>query len=51
MPPNELKELDKFLEEKPHWGYITPSKSLMVLPVFFIRKKDGNCDSCKTTRD
>jgi hypothetical protein len=42
MPPNELKELDKFLEENLRRSYITPSKSPMVSPVFFIKKKDGN---------
>jgi hypothetical protein len=41
MPPNELKELDEFLEENLCRGYITPSKSPMASPIFFIKKKDG----------
>jgi len=38
----EQKELDAFLEENLHTRRIYPSKSPMVAPVFFIKKKDGS---------
>jgi len=38
----EQKELDSFLEENLHTRRICPSKSPMVTPVFFIKKKDGS---------
>jgi hypothetical protein len=41
MPVNEQEELDHFLEENVWKGHITPSKSPMASPVFFIKKKDG----------
>jgi hypothetical protein len=41
MPPNEQQELNAFLEDNLRKGYITPSKSPMASPVFFIKKKDG----------
>lgn len=41
MPMNEQGELDNFLQENLAKGYITPSKSPMASPVFFIKKKDG----------
>jgi hypothetical protein len=41
MPVNEQEELDRFLEEHLHKGYIVPSKSPIASPVFFIKKKDG----------
>jgi hypothetical protein len=41
MPPNEQQELIAFLEDNLRKGYITPSKSPMASPVFFIKKKDG----------
>ena len=41
MSPNEQEELDKFLKEHVSKGYLVPSKSPMVSPVFFIKKKDG----------
>jgi hypothetical protein len=37
----EQKELDAFITEGLSTGHIRPSKSPMVLPVFFIKKKDG----------
>ena len=37
----EQKELDAFLKENLESSRICPSKSLMVSPVFFIKKKDG----------
>jgi len=40
--PVEQKELDFFLEENLHTRQICPSKSLMAVPVFFIKKKDGS---------
>jgi len=42
LSPVEQKELDAFLEENLHTGQICPSKSPMVAPVFFIKKKDGS---------
>jgi len=36
------KELDSFLEENLRTRRIRPSKSPMVAPVFFIKKKDGS---------
>ena len=41
MPVNEQEELDRFLDESLRKGYITPSKSPIASPVFFIKKKDG----------
>ena len=41
MPVNEQAELDRFLDESLRKGYITPSKSPMASPVFFVKKKDG----------
>ena len=41
MPVNEQGELDKFLEENLRKGYIVPSKSPLMSPVFFIKKKDS----------
>jgi len=38
----EQKELDSFLEENLCTRRIRPSKSPMVAPVFFIKKKDGS---------
>jgi hypothetical protein len=35
------KELDPFISEGLSTGRICPSKSPMVSPVFFIKKKDG----------
>jgi hypothetical protein len=40
MPVNEQAELDRFLEENLKKGCIVPSKSPMLSPVFFIKKKD-----------
>ena len=41
MPVNEQEELDCFLEDSLRKGYITPSKSPIASPVFFVKKKDG----------
>jgi len=41
LSPVEQKELDSFLEENLHTRRIRSSKSPMVAPVFFIKKKDG----------
>jgi len=38
----EQAELDAFLEKNLHTGRIRPSKSPIVAPVFFIKKKDGS---------
>jgi hypothetical protein len=42
MSPGEQDELDKFLDENLKSGRIRPSKSPMVSPVFFVKKKDGS---------
>jgi hypothetical protein len=42
MPINEQKTLDQFIQENLEKGYIIPSKSLMALPVFFVKKKTGD---------
>jgi hypothetical protein len=39
-PLNPL-ELDEFLKEQLEMGRIQPSKSPMVSPFFFVKKKDG----------
>lgn len=41
MSANEQEELDRFLEDNIHKGYIHPSKSPLASPVFFVKKKDG----------
>jgi len=41
MPMNKQEELNCFLEESLHKGYIVPSKSPIASPVFFVKKKDG----------
>ena len=41
MSRNEQEELDHFLEENLQKGYIWPSKSPLLSPVFFGKKKDG----------
>jgi hypothetical protein len=42
MPINKQKTLDQFIQENLEKGYIISSKSLMALPVFFIKKKTGD---------
>ena len=42
LSPMEQKELDIFLKENLKTGQIRPSKSLILSPVFFIKKKDGS---------
>ena len=42
LSPTEQKELDVFLKENLETGQIQPSKSLILSPVFFIKKKDGS---------
>lgn len=41
MSQSEDEELGRFLDDALAKGYIVPSKSPMVSPVFFIKKKDG----------
>src|SRR5882724_5139485 len=40
--PGRTKQLDEFLDENLKSQHICPSKSPMVSPVFFIKKKDGS---------
>ena len=42
LSPNKQSELDDFLQENLKSGCIRASKSPMVSPVFFIKKKDGS---------
>jgi hypothetical protein len=42
LSPNEQAELDTFIEENLMLGRIRSSKSPMVAPIFFIKKKDGS---------
>ena len=42
LSPLEQKELDAFLKENLETGQIQPSKSPMLSPVFFIKKKDSS---------
>ena len=42
LAPVKQKQLDKFLDENLKSQRICPSKSPMVSPVFFIKKKDGS---------
>ena len=37
----ERREVHKFIKEQSRKGYIQPSKSLQMAPVFFVGKKDG----------
>ena len=37
----EREEVQEFIEEQLRKGYIRPSKSLQIVPVFFVGKKDG----------
>ena len=42
LSPSKQKELNAFLKENLETGQIQPSKSPMLSPVFFIKKKDGS---------
>jgi len=39
---NEREEVQKFVKDQLRKGYIRPSKSPQMSPVFFIGKKDGS---------
>lgn len=41
-----LVEMKIFLKEMLEKGYITPSVSLLVVPTFFLKKKDGTLSLC-----
>ena len=41
MSPEEQKEVSEFVDEQLAKGYIHPSKSKQMSPVFFVLKKDG----------
>ena len=43
----EQAELDKFINKNLAKGYIRPLKSPMVLPFFFVSKKDGKLQPCQ----
>ena len=40
MSKNEREEVQNFMEDQLRKGYIKPSKSSQMLPVFFVRKKN-----------
>ena len=46
MPPNELAELKKQLQELLDKGYIRPSKSPWGCPALFVKKKDESLRLC-----
>ncbi|KAL4282512.1 hypothetical protein GQ457_16G022250 [Hibiscus cannabinus] len=46
MPPIELKELKKQLEELKNKGFIRPITSPWGAPVLFVKKKDGSMRLC-----
>ena len=41
LSKNKREEVQKFVEDQLRKGYIRPSKSPQILPVFFVNKKDG----------
>ena len=46
MSPMELEELRKYLEENLGKGWIRRSKSPILAPIVFARKKDGSIRVC-----
>ena len=40
MSKNEREEVQNFMEDQLRKGYIRPSKSPQMLPVFFVEKKN-----------
>ena len=46
MPPNELVELKKQLQELLDKGYIRPSTSPWGCPALFVKKKDQSLRLC-----
>jgi hypothetical protein len=46
LPPKELAELNKQLQELLDKGYIRPSSSPWGCPVLFVKKKDGSLRFC-----
>jgi len=46
MPPNELAELKKQLQELLDKGYIRPSTSPWGCPALFVKKKDESLRLC-----
>jgi hypothetical protein len=46
MPPKELAELKKQLQELLDKGYIRPSSSPWGCPALFVKKKDGSLRLC-----
>jgi len=45
----EREEIREFVKEQLRKGYIWPSKSPQMAPVFFVGKKDGKSRWCKIT--
>jgi len=42
LSKNEREKVQNFMEDQLRKGYIRPSKSLQMSPVFFVGKKDGS---------
>ena len=42
LSKNEREEVQNFMKDQLRKGYIRPSKSLQMSPVFFVSKKDGS---------
>jgi Reverse transcriptase (RNA-dependent DNA polymerase) len=47
LPPEEQKELDKFLDKNLEKGYIWPSQLPQASPFFFVKMKDGRLRPCQ----
>jgi len=46
LSPKEQEEVDNFINEQLRKGYIQPSKSPQISPIFFIPKKDHKKRMC-----
>ncbi len=51
LSPAETIALREYLDESLRLGYIRPSKSPIVSPIFFVKKKDGTLRPCIDFRD
>nr|GFB27595.1 putative reverse transcriptase domain-containing protein [Tanacetum cinerariifolium] len=51
LPPSEMKELVKQLQELSDKGFIRPSSSPWGAPVLFVKKKDGSFRMCIDYRE
>ncbi|GJR03081.1 hypothetical protein Tco_0526065 [Tanacetum coccineum] len=51
LPPSEMKDLSKKLQELSEKGFIRPSSSPWGAPVLFVKKKDGSFRICIDYRE